>query len=54
MSLNSNSSGGDDNPNDHDKELTDPVDELLAFFAGAPLLDGSLNGGNPAASSKVG
>lgn len=45
------SAGSDDSPDDRDKELTDPFDELQAFFAGAPLSD---DGRNPAASSKVG
>lgn len=42
----------EDSPDDRDKELTDPFDELQAFFAG-PRSDSSADGRNPAASSKV-
>lgn len=47
------SSGGEESPDDRDKELTDPFDELQAFFAGAPLSDGASDG-RSAAASKVG
>lgn len=47
------SSGGEESPDDRDKELTDPFDELQAFFAGASLSD-SASDGRSTAASKVG
>ena len=51
VSLGSN--GVDDVPDDRDAELTDPFDELQAFFAGASLTDGPSSDGRKPASLKV-
>ena len=51
VSLGSN--GAEDGLDDRDAELTDPFDELQAFFAGASLTDGPSSDGRKPTSLKV-